>query len=397
MSYQAAKASFADEIAGIKEAGLWKTERVIASDQKNDITLADGSNVVNMCANNYLGLANHPDVMKAASDSLNTWGFGLASVRFICGTQAIHKTLEERMSRFLGMEDTILYAACFDANTGLFETILGPEDAVISDELNHASIIDGVRLCKAARYRYRNNDMADLEAQLQTARDKGARRILITTDGVFSMDGTIAQLDKICDLADKYDAMVHHDDCHATGFMGATGRGVHEYCGVMDRVDIITGTFGKALGGGSGGYTSARQEIVDLLRQRSRPYLFSNTLAPSICAASLKVLDMLEASTSLRDQLEENTHYFRAQMQANGFAVPEGDHPIVPVMLGDAVVAQKMSERLLELDIFAIGFFYPVVPKGKARIRVQISAGHTKTDLDKAVAAFATARVELAA
>ena len=397
MSYQAAKASFADEIAGIKEAGLWKTERVIASDQKNDITLADGSNVVNMCANNYLGLANHPDVMKAASDSLNTWGFGLASVRFICGTQGIHKTLEERVSRFLGMEDTILYAACFDANTGLFETILGPEDAVISDDLNHASIIDGVRLCKAARYRYRNNDMADLETQLQTARDKGARRILITTDGVFSMDGTIAQLDKICDLADKYDAMVHHDDCHATGFMGATGRGVHEYCGVMDRVDIITGTFGKALGGGSGGYTSARQEIVDLLRQRSRPYLFSNTLAPSICAASLKVLDMLEASTALRDRLEENTHYFRAQMQANGFAVPEGDHPIVPVMLGDAVVAQKMSERLLELDIFAIGFFYPVVPQGKARIRVQISAGHTKADLDKAVGAFATARDELAA
>ena len=397
MSYQAAKASFADEIAGIKEAGLWKIERVIASDQKNDITLADGSNVVNMCANNYLGLANHPDVMKAASDSLNTWGFGLASVRFICGTQGIHKTLEERVSRFLGMEDTILYAACFDANTGLFETILGPDDAVISDELNHASIIDGVRLCKATRYRYRNNDMADLETQLQTARDKGARRILITTDGVFSMNGTIAQLDKICDLADQYDAMVHHDDCHATGFMGATGRGVHEYCGVMDRVDIITGTFGKALGGGSGGYTSARQEIVDLLRQRSRPYLFSNTLAPSICAASLKILDMLEASTALRDQLEENTHYFRAQMQANGFAVPEGDHPIVPVMLGDAVVAQKMSERLLELDIFAIGFFYPVVPQGKARIRVQISAGHTKADLDKAVAAFATARDELAA
>ena len=397
MSYQAAKASFADEIAGIKEAGLWKTERVIASDQKNDITLADGSNVVNMCANNYLGLANHPDVMKAASDSLNTWGFGLASVRFICGTQGIHKTLEERVSRFLGMEDTILYAACFDANTGLFETILGPEDAVISDELNHASIIDGVRLCKATRYRYRNNDMADLEAQLQTARDKGARRILITTDGVFSMDGTIAQLDKICDLADQYNAMVHHDDCHATGFMGATGRGVHEYCGVMDRVDIITGTFGKALGGGSGGYTSARQEIVDLLRQRSRPYLFSNTLAPSICAASLKVLDMLEASTALRDRLEENTHYFRAQMQANGFAMRGGDHPIVPVMLGDAVVAQKMSERLLELDVFAIGFFYPVVPQGKARIRVQISAGHTKADLNKAVAAFATARDELAA
>ena len=397
MSYQAAKASFADEIAGIKEAGLWKTERVIASDQKNDITLADGSNVVNMCANNYLGLANHPDVMKAASDSLNTWGFGLASVRFICGTQGIHKTLEERVSRFLGMEDTILYAACFDANTGLFETILGPEDAVISDELNHASIIDGVRLCKAARYRYRNNDMADLEAQLQAARDKGARRILITTDGVFSMDGTIAQLDKICDLADKYDAMVHHDDCHATGFMGATGRGVHEYCGVMDRVDIITGTFGKALGGGSGGFTSGRQEIIDILRQRSRPYLFSNTLAPAICAASLKVLDMLESSTALRDRLHDNTRYFREQMQANGFAVPEGEHPIVPVMLGDAVVAQKMSERLLELGIYAIGFFYPVVPQGKARIRVQISAGHTRDDLDKAVAAFATAQSELAA
>jgi glycine C-acetyltransferase len=397
MSYHAAKGSFADEIAGIKEAGLWKTERVIASDQKNDITLADGSNVINMCANNYLGLANHPDVKKAASDSLNTLGFGLASVRFICGTQGIHKTLEERVSRFLGMEDTILYAACFDANTGLFETILGPEDAVISDELNHASIIDGVRLCKAARYRYRNNDMADLEAQLQTARDNGARRILITTDGVFSMDGTIAQLDKICDLADKYDAMVHHDDCHATGFMGATGRGVHEYYGVMDRVDIITGTFGKALGGGSGGYTSARQEIVDLLRQRSRPYLFSNTLAPSICAASLKVLDMLEASTALRDRLEENTHYFRAQMQANGFAIPEGEHPIVPVMLGDAVVAQKMSERLLELGIFAIGFFYPVVPQGKARIRVQISAAHTTEDLARAVSAFSIARGELRA
>ena len=395
MSYQAARASFVDEIAGIKEAGLWKTERVIASDQKNDITLANGSNVVNMCANNYLGLANHPDVMKAASDSLNTWGFGLASVRFICGTQGIHKTLEERVSRFLGMEDTILYAACFDANTGLFETILGSEDAVISDELNHASIIDGVRLCKATRYRYRNNDMSDLEAQLQVARDKGARRVLITTDGVFSMDGTIAQLDKICDLADKYDAMVHHDDCHATGFIGATGRGVHEYCGVMDRVDIITGTFGKALGGGSGGYTSARQEIVDLLRQRSRPYLFSNTLAPSICAASLKVLDMLEASTALRDRLEENTAYFRAQMQENGFAVPEGDHPIVPVMLGDALVAQKMSELLLERSIFAVGFFYPVVPQGAARIRVQISAGHTRQDLDRAIEAFSVARSEI--
>ena len=395
MSYQSAKASFATEIEEIRSAGLWKTERVIASDQKNDITLEDGSNVVNMCANNYLGLANNQEVMQAASDSLEKWGFGLASVRFICGTQGIHKTLEQRVSQFLGMEDTILYAACFDANTGLFETILGPEDAVISDELNHASIIDGVRLCKASRYRYKNNDMEDLETQLKAAREAGARRVLITTDGVFSMDGTIAQLDKICDLADRYDAMVHHDDCHATGFMGAQGRGVHEYCDVMDRVDIITGTFGKALGGGSGGFTAARQEIVDLLRQRSRPYLFSNTLAPAICAASLKVLDMLEASTELRDRLEDNTHYFRQRMQENGFAVPEGDHPIVPVMLGDAVLAQKMSERLLELDIYAIGFFFPVVPKGKARIRVQISAGHTRDDLDRAVSAFVQASREL--
>lgn len=395
MSYQSARASFATEIEEIRSAGLWKTERVIASDQKNDITLEDGSNVVNMCANNYLGLANNQEVMQAASDSLSKWGFGAASVRFICGTQGIHKTLEQRVSQFLGTEDTILYAACFDANTGLFETILGPDDAVISDELNHASIIDGVRLCKASRYRYKNNDMEDLETQLKAAREAGARRVLITTDGVFSMDGTIAQLDKICDLADQYDAMVHHDDCHATGFVGAQGRGVHEYCDVMDRVDIITGTFGKALGGGSGGFTAARQEIVDLLRQRSRPYLFSNTLAPAICAASLKVLDMLEASTELRDRLEDNTHYFRQRMQENGFAVPEGDHPIVPVMLGDAVLAQKMSERLLELDIYAIGFFFPVVPKGKARIRVQISAGHTRGDLDRAVSAFVQASREL--
>ena len=295
------------------------------------------------------------------------------------------------------MEDTILYAACFEANTGLYETILGPEDAVISDELNHASIIDGIRLCKAARYRYKNNDMADLEVQLQAAKAAGARRILITTDGVFSMDGTIAQLDIICDLADKYAAMVHHDDCHATGFMGAQGRGVHEYCNVMDRVDITTSTFGKALGGGSGGYTAGRREIIDLLRQRSRPYLFSNTLTPSICAASLTVLDMLEASTELRDRLHDNTQYFRAQMLAHGFAVPEGDHPIVPVMLGDAVVAQKMSQRLLELGIYAVGFFYPVVPKGKARIRVQISAGHTRENLDKAVTAFSQAQQELVA
>jgi len=396
MSYHLAKQSYADEIAEIKAAGLWKTERVIASEQKNDITLEGGANVVNMCANNYLGLANNAEVTQAASDSLQEWGFGAASVRFICGTQGIHKTLEQRVSHFLGMEDTILYAACFDANTGLFETILGPDDAVISDELNHASIIDGVRLCKAARYRYKNNDMGDLAVKLREARDAGARRILITTDGVFSMDGTIAQLDAICDLADEYGAMVHHDDCHATGFMGDQGRGVHEYRGVMDRVDIITGTFGKALGGGSGGFTAGRQEIIDILRQRSRPYLFSNTLAPVICAASLKVLDMLEASTALRDRLHDNTRYFRKQMQAHGFAIPEGDHPIVPVMLGDAAVAQKMSERLLELGIYAIGFFYPVVPQGKARIRVQISAGHTREDLDKAVTAFTQAYKELA-
>lgn len=396
MSYRSAKASFVADIEEIKAAGLWKTERVIDSEQKNDIRLEDGKNVVNMCANNYLGLANHPEVMAAASQSLEQWGFGAASVRFICGTQGIHKTLEQRVSKFLSTEDTILYAACFDANAGLFETILGPEDAVISDELNHASIIDGIRLCKAARYRFKNNDMVDLEDQLKAAKGAGARRILITTDGVFSMDGTIAQLDKICDLADKYDAMVHHDDCHATGFMGSTGRGVHEHCNVVDRVDIITGTFGKALGGGSGGFTSGRQEIIDILRQRSRPYLFSNTLAPSICAASLKVLDMLEASTALRDKLHENTAYFRGQMQSAGFSIPEGSHPIVPVMLGDAVLAQTMSTRLLELGIFAIGFFYPVVPQGKARIRVQISAGHTLADLDRAVSAFKQAHDELA-
>ncbi|MEL0087415.1 MAG: glycine C-acetyltransferase [Halieaceae bacterium] len=395
MSYRSAKASFAADIEEIKAAGLWKTERVIDSEQKNDIRLEGGANVVNMCANNYLGLANHPEVMAAASQSLEQWGFGAASVRFICGTQGIHKTLEQRVSGFLSTEDTILYAACFDANAGLFETILGPEDAVVSDELNHASIIDGIRLCKAARYRFKNNDMADLETQLKAAKDAGARRTLITTDGVFSMDGTVAQLNKICDLADKYDALVHHDDCHATGFMGSNGRGVHEHCNVMDRVDIITGTFGKALGGGSGGFTSGRQEIIDILRQRSRPYLFSNTLAPSICAASLKVLDMLEASTALRDKLHDNTAYFRAKMQAAGFSIPEGSHPIVPVMLGDAVLAQTMSARLLELGIFAIGFFYPVVPQGKARIRVQISAGHTLDDLDRAVSAFTQAHGEL--
>jgi len=395
MSFKSVQKNMAKELAEIKEAGLWKTERIIASEQKNDITLADGSEVVNMCANNYLGLANNPEVIQAAKDSYEQWGFGLSSVRFICGTQTIHKTLEDKVSDFLGMEDTILYAACFDANTGLFETILSAEDAVISDELNHASIIDGVRLCKATRFRYKNNDMDDLEEKLQQARAVGARRILITTDGVFSMDGTIAQLDRICDLADKYDAMVHHDDCHAVGFMGKNGRGVHEYCGVMDRVDIITGTFGKALGGASGGYTSARKEIVEMLRQRSRPYLFSNTLAPAICAASIKVLDMLSASTSFRDRLEQNTHYFREGMQAAGFAIPPGDHPIVPVMLGDAMLAQKMSQKLLERGIYAIGFFFPVVAKGKARIRVQISAAHSRDDRDMAVAAVAATYAEL--
>ena len=388
MSFKSAKDSIAKDLKAIEAAGLWKTERVIASEQKNDIILEDGSQVINMCANNYLGLANNIDVIQAAKDSFSQWGFGLSSVRFICGTQSIHKTLEQKVSEFLGMEDTILYAACFDANTGLFETILTNEDAIISDELNHASIIDGVRLCKAARYRYKNNNMDDLRSKLIEAKAGGARRILITTDGVFSMDGTVAQLDKICDLADEFDAMVHHDDCHAVGFMGKTGRGVHEYCNVMDRVDIITGTFGKALGGASGGYTSARKEIVDMLRQRSRPYLFSNTLAPSICAASLKVLDMLSNSTELRDKLESNTHYFRKGMQEVGFDVDDGDHPIVPVMLGDAKIAQEMSKKLLEKGIYAIGFFFPVVPKGKARIRTQISAAHTKDDLDKAIKAF---------
>lgn len=395
MSFKSAKQSIAKDLKEIEAAGLWKTERVLASEQKNDIILEDGSQVVNMCANNYLGLANNKEVIQAAKDSFSQWGFGLSSVRFICGTQTIHKTLEQKVSEFLGMEDTILYAACFDANTGLFETILTNEDAIISDELNHASIIDGVRLCKAARYRYKNNNMDDLRAKLVEAKEVGARRILITTDGVFSMDGTVAQLDKICDLADEFDAMVHHDDCHAVGFMGKTGRGVHEYCNVMDRVDIITGTFGKALGGASGGYTSARKEIVDMLRQRSRPYLFSNTLAPSICAASLKVLDMLSSSTELRDKLESNTHYFRKGMQEVGFDVDDGDHPIVPVMLGDAKLAQEMSKKLLEKGIYAIGFFFPVVPKGKARIRTQISAAHTKEDLDKAIKAFAQTYKEL--
>ena len=395
MSFEKVRESLASDLDEIKSAGLWKSERNINSNQANHISLEDGQHVTNMCANNYLGLANDKRIIQAAKDSYDSWGYGLASVRFICGTQTIHKTLEKKVSEFLGMEETILYAACFDANGGLFETILTAEDAVISDELNHASIIDGVRLSKAQRYRYKNNDMNDLKSKLIEAKEKGARRILITTDGVFSMDGTIAQLDKICDLADEFDAMVHHDDCHATGFMGKTGKGVHEYCDVIDRVDIITSTFGKALGGASGGFTSGRKEIIDMLRQRSRPYLFSNTLAPSICAGTLKAIEILQSSTQLRDTLEENTHYFRKGMQQAGFAVDDGDHPIVPVMLGDANLAQTMSQKLLEHGIYAIGFFYPVVPKEKARIRTQISAAHTKEDLDKAIKAFATIRDEL--
>lgn len=395
MSFKKAKESFSSDLEEIKKAGLWKTERIINSDQKSKIKLSDNQEVINMCANNYLGLANNPEVIQAAKDGLDRWGFGLASVRFICGTQTLHKTLEEKVSEYLGMEDTILYAACFDANGGLFETILTADDAVISDELNHASIIDGIRLCKAQRYRYKNNDMNDLRAKLEEAKNNKARRILITTDGVFSMDGTIAQLDKICDLADEFDAMVHHDDCHATGFMGKTGRGIHEYCNVIDRVDIITSTFGKALGGATGGFTSGRKEIIDMLRQRSRPYLFSNTLAPNICTASLKVFEMLEKSTALRDTLEKNVHYFRAGMQKAGFDVSDGDHPIVPIMLGDANLAQSMSKKLLEKGIFAIGFFYPVVPQGKARIRTQISAAHTFEDLDKAIDAFTTTKNQL--
>ena len=396
MSFKKAKESFSSDLEEIKKAGLWKTERIINSDQKSKIQLSDNQEVINMCANNYLGLANNPEVIQAAKDGLDRWGFGLASVRFICGTQTLHKTLEAKVSEFLGTEDTILYAACFDANGGLFETILTADDAVISDELNHASIIDGIRLCKAQRYRYKNNDMNDLRAKLEEAKKNKARRILITTDGVFSMDGTIAQLDKICDLADEFDAMVHHDDCHATGFMGKTGRGIHEYCNVIDRVDIITSTFGKALGGATGGFTSGRKEIIDMLRQRSRPYLFSNTLAPNICTASLKVFEMLKKSTALRDTLEKNVHYFRAGMQKAGFDVSDGDHPIVPIMLGDANLAQSMSKKLLETGIFAIGFFYPVVPQGKARIRTQISAAHTFEDLDKAIDAFATTKDQLA-
>jgi glycine C-acetyltransferase len=381
------------EISEIKEAGLYKEERIITTPQGADIKVLGDQEVLNFCANNYLGLSSHPEVIQAAKDTIDTHGFGLSSVRFICGTQDIHKELENKISEFLGMEDTILYAAAFDANGGLFEPLLGKEDAIISDALNHASIIDGIRLCKAARYRYNTNDMADLEAKLKEA--QGARRRLIATDGVFSMDGTIAQLDKICDLADKYDAMVMVDECHATGFVGKTGRGTHEYRNVMGRVDIITGTLGKALGGASGGFTAARKEIVDILRQRSRPYLFSNTLAPAIVGASIKVLELLSASTALRDKLEDNTKFFRQEMTKAGFDIIPGEHPIVPVMLYDAKLAQEFANKLLEEGIYVIGFFYPVVPKEKARIRVQLSAAHERAHLEKAVEAFTKVGKEL--
>ena len=380
------------ELYEIRAAGLYKGERVIDTPQAARVSVGEHS-VLNMCANNYLGLASHPEVIEAARDSLDEWGYGLASVRFICGTQAIHKQLEDKLSDFLGMEDTILYTSCFDANGGLFETLLGPNDAVISDELNHASIIDGVRLCKAKRFRYKNNDMADLATQLEAA--KGARRILIVTDGVFSMDGYLANLPAICDLADSHRALVMVDDSHAVGFMGARGRGTHEHHGVMDRVDIITGTLGKALGGASGGYTSGRAEIIEYLRQRSRPYLFSNTVAPSIVAASIKAIELLNASTDLRDRLEANTKLFREQMTGSGFHILEGTHPITPIMLGDAALASRFADAMLEKGVYVIGFSYPVVPQGKARIRTQISAAHTREDLEFAIAKFSEAKAEL--
>lgn len=377
----------------LKVSGLFKAERVISSQQQADIRIADGSEVINFCANNYLGLANHPALIEAAHQALDRYGYGMASVRFICGTQTAHKELEQRISNFLGTEDTILYPSCFDANGGLFETLLGEEDAVISDELNHASIIDGVRLCKAARFRYRNNDMADLESKLIEA--KNARVRLIASDGVFSMDGVIANLEGICDLAEKHNAMVMIDDAHATGFMGANGRGTHEYRGVMGRVDILTGTLGKALGGAAGGYTSGRKEIVAWLRQRSRPYLFSNAIAPVVAAASIRVLDLLEQDSSLREKLHKNAAWFRASMQQLGFDIVPGEHPIIPVMLGDAKLATEMADRLLAEGIYVIGFSFPVVPKGKARIRTQMSAAHSQEHLERAVAAFAKVGREL--
>jgi glycine C-acetyltransferase len=388
-----AREFYQSELENIKKSGLWKEERVITSPQDVRINLPGRKGVLNMCANNYLGLSDNPEVIAAAEASYADWGYGLSSVRFICGTQSVHKMLEKQISEFLETDDTILYSSCFDANGGLFETVLGEQDAIISDELNHASIIDGVRLCKAARYRYKNNDMADLEAKLQEAKD--ARFRMIATDGVFSMDGIIADLKGICDLAEKYNAMVMVDDSHAVGFIGAKGHGTPEYCGVTGKIDIITGTLGKALGGASGGYTTGRKEIVDLLRQRSRPYLFSNTLAPSIAYTSLKVLEMLSQSTVLRDKLEENTMYFREGITKAGFGIREGVHPIVPIMLGDAVVAQEMARRMLDKGVYVIGFFYPVVPQGKARIRVQISAAHSKDDLDFAIQAFKEVKQEL--
>ena len=383
------------ELDAIKENGLYKKERIIASPQGAEITLDSGQKVLNFCANNYLGLSSHPEVIKAAKDALDTHGFGMSSVRFICGTQDIHKTLEQKIADFYGTEDTILYAAAFDANGGVFEPLLGEEDAIISDSLNHASIIDGVRLCKAGRYRYENNNMEELEKQLIKANEDGRRFKLIVTDGVFSMDGLVAPLDKICDLADKYDAMVMVDECHAAGFIGATGKGTLEAKNVMGRVDIITGTLGKALGGAMGGYTTAKKEVIEILRQRSRPYLFSNSLAPSIVGASIKVFELLSESTELRDQLEWNTNYFKDGMKKAGFDIIDGDSAIVPVMLYDAKLSQKMADKLLEKGIYVIGFFYPVVPKDKARIRVQLSAAHTKGHLDKAIAAFTEVGREL--
>jgi glycine C-acetyltransferase len=384
--YKTLQPALQKELAAIKEAGLYKEERVITTPQGADIKVSTGEDVINFCANNYLGLSSHPKVTEAAKRAIDSHGYGMSSVRFICGTQDIHKELEAKISQFLGTEDTILYAAAFDANGGVFEPLFGAEDAIISDELNHASIIDGVRLCKAQRFRYKNADMADLEAQLQAA--SGARHRIIVTDGAFSMDGSVAPLDQICDLADKYEALVMIDESHCTGFVGKTGRGTHELYHVIDRVDIITGTLGKALGGASGGFTSGRKEIIDMLRQRSRPYLFSNTLAPAIAGASVAVLDMLSETTDLRDKLESNTVYFREKMTAAGFAIKPGFHPIVPVMLYDAKLAQEFATRMLAEGIYVIGFYYPVVPQGKARIRVQISAGHELSHLDKAIAAF---------
>lgn len=390
-----AKNYYSDILNEIKESGLWKDERIITTPQRSIISTTKADGVLNMCANNYLGLADNKEVIEAAKNAYDKWGYGLSSVRFICGTQEIHKELEGKLSQFLKTEDTILYSSCFDANGGLFETITTENDAIISDELNHASIIDGVRLSKAMKYRYKNNDMGSLEEQLIQADKDGANIKIIATDGVFSMDGIIANLDGVCDLADKYKALVMVDDSHAVGFVGKTGRGTHEYRNVMDRVDIITGTLGKALGGASGGYTSGRKEIIDLLRQRSRPYLFSNTLAPAIAGASLKVLEMLTESTKYKDKLDKNTRYFRQEIKRIGLDIIEGEHPIVPIMLGDAVLSQKMAEKLLEKGVYVIGFYFPVVPKGKARIRTQISAAHSKEDLDLALKAFKEVKEEL--